>query len=61
MVSVEIVVNILGVERIRYIGGSLDDEPEARQLYDRIRHLVLEIDRTLKDDVLKLLDKTLEE
>jgi len=46
--SVEIVVNRDGVAIIRYRGDSLADEPEASGIYREIRHLVAEIDRTLK-------------
>jgi len=61
MVTVEILVNALGVERIRFVGDSLDDEPEASRIYDRIRHLVVQIDRTLKENALKILEKAVED
>jgi hypothetical protein len=47
-VSVEIVVNRDGVAVVRYRGDSLNDEPEANRIYQSIRHLVTEIDRTVK-------------
>ena len=46
--SVQIVVNAEGVEVVRLCGRSWDDEPDARKVYDKIRHLVSEIDLILK-------------
>ena len=46
--SVQIVVNAEGVEVVRLCGRSWDDEPDARKVYDKIRHLVSQIDLILK-------------
>jgi len=47
-VSVQIIVTSEGVDRVRLIGSSWEQEPEATDIYGRIAHLVREIDRTLK-------------
>ena len=46
--SVQIIVNSDGVQVVRLCGRSWNDEPAARLIYDKIQHLVGEIDRTLK-------------
>jgi hypothetical protein len=46
--SVQIVVNADGVVVVRLCGQAWSDEADASRLYAEIRHLVGEIDRTLK-------------
>lgn len=48
-VSVQIIVDQQGVYRVRLCGQSWDDEQDANHIYQKISHLVREIDRTMKE------------
>ena len=48
-VSVQIIVDQEGVYRVRLCGKSWDDEPDANYIYQKISHLVREIDHTIKE------------
>jgi hypothetical protein len=47
-VSVQIIVTSEGVDRVRLVGSSWEEQPQATDIYGRISHLVREIDRTLR-------------
>ncbi len=46
--SVQIIVNDDGVYRVRLCGKSWDDESDANRIYQKISHLVRQIDRAMK-------------
>ncbi len=44
----QIIVNDDGVYRVRLCGKSWDDESDANRIYQKISHLVRQIDRAMK-------------
>ena len=46
--SINIVVNAKGVKVVQFCGEGWDQEEETGRIYDRIKHLIQQMDRVLR-------------
>ena len=46
--ELKIIVNADGVKVVQFCGKGFEDEPQVSQIYERIKHLIQEIDTVLR-------------